>query len=91
MNRFFEIEDVQRPIEDVRSDLFKLNNAKLASLLFKTDWCVVRAVDPTSKKEISQEIVAQRQAYREQAAAVESEIASATTHNKLLLIFENHF
>jgi hypothetical protein len=91
MNRFFEIENVQRPIEDVREDLFKLNAAKLAKLLSKTDWYVVRAADPSSQKEIPQAMIAERQAHRADAIAVESQISSAVTYNEMLLIFKNHF
>jgi hypothetical protein len=91
MNRFFEIENVQRPIEDIRNDLFKLNTAKLAWLLSKTDWYVVRAADPSSQKEIPQEMIAERRAQRENAVAIESQISSATTYDEMVLIFQNNF
>jgi hypothetical protein len=91
MNRFFEVESVQRPIEDIRGDLLKLNAAKLAGLLSKTDWYVVRAADPSSQKEIPQAMIAERQAHRDNAIAVEGQISSANTYDEMVLIFQNNF
>ena len=77
MNRFFQSEDNNLfDIEQVKINLLVLVNADLKALLSKTDWQVVRAADPTSKKTLSEAVQSQRQAARDWAVLLKHKLAT---------------
>lgn len=91
MNRFFQSEDgVSFPIEQVKVNLLNLVNADLKASLTKTDWQVVRAADPTSKKELSEVVRSERQAARDLAVSLETQINDASTIEVLEKIYNQH-
>jgi hypothetical protein len=91
MNRFFESEDgVSFPIEQVKTNLLGLVNADLKALLSKTDWQVMRAVDPTSDKPLAESVRAERQVARDLAISLETKINNAETHDVLKTIYNQY-
>jgi hypothetical protein len=91
MNRFFQSEDGNLfDIEQVKINLLVLVNADLKALLSKTDWQVVRAADPTSKKTLSATVQSQRQAARDLAVLLETQINNANTIEALQEIYNQH-
>lgn len=91
MNRFFESEDgLSFPIEQVKVNLLNLVNADLKASLTKTDWQVVRAADPTSGKELSEAVISERQAARDLAVLLETQINNANTLENLQTFYTNN-
>ena len=91
MNRFFQSEDGNLfDIEQVKINLLVLVNADLKVSLSKTDWQVVRAADPTSKKTLSEAVQSQRQAARDLAVLLETQISNANTIEALQEIYNQH-
>jgi len=91
MNRFFQSEDgVLFSIEKTKANLLSLVNADLKAALLKTDWQVVRASDPTSEKTLSEAVFSERQAARNLAASLETQINDASSIEALQEIYEQH-
>lgn len=91
MNRFFQSEDgVFFPINQVKINLLHLVNADLKASLSKTDWQVVRASDPTSKKTLSEIVLNERQAARDLAISLEDQINNASTIEVLQEIYNKN-
>lgn len=91
MNRFFQSEDGNLfAIEQIKSNLLVLVNADLKASLSKTDWQVVRAADPTSKKALSETVQSARQAARDLAVLLETQISNANTIETLQEIYNQH-
>jgi hypothetical protein len=91
MNRFFQSEDGNLfAIEKIKSNLLVLVNADLKSSLLKTDWQVVRAADPTSKKALSEAVQSERQAARDLSVLLESQINNANTIEVLQEIYNQY-
>ena len=91
MNRFFQSEDGNLfAIEQIKSNLLVLVNADLKASLSKTDWQVVRAADPTSKKALSETVQSARHAARDLAVLLETQISNANTIEVLQEIYNQH-
>ena len=91
MNRFFKSTDnVQFTIEQIKTNLLILVNADLKAKLSKTDWQVIRANDSTSQKNISNEILSERQSARDLAIFLENEISKADTIEQLEEIYKQY-
>jgi hypothetical protein len=91
MNRFFQSENGNLfTIEQVKINLLILVNADLKAALSKTDWQVVRAADPTSQKALSAAVQSQRQAARDLAVLLETQISNANTLEALQEIYNQH-
>jgi hypothetical protein len=91
MNRFFQSEDGNLfAIEQIKNNLLVLVNADLKASLSKTDWQVIRANDSTSQKNISNEILSERQSARDLAIFLENEISKADTIEQLEEIYKQY-
>ena len=90
MNRFFETEGQARKVDDIRADLLVLNKADLAAALAKTDWQVIRASDPTSGKSLSDDVLQEREQYRQRCDEIEIEILAAVSYEELLAIYQQY-
>jgi hypothetical protein len=91
MNRFFQSEDgALFPLEQVKTNLLSLVNADLKASLFKTDWQVIRASDPTSNKPLAESVRIERQAARDLAISLETKINNAKTHDVLKIIYNEY-
>ena len=90
MNRFFETEGQAREVDDIRTDLLVLNKADLAAALAKTDWQVIRAADPTSGKSLSDDVLQEREQYRQRCDEIEIEILAAVSYEELLAIYQQY-
>ena len=90
MNRFFETEGQARKVDDIRADLLVLNKADLAAALAKTDWQVIRAADPTSGKSLSDDVLQEREQYRQRCDEIEIEILAAVSYEELLAIYQQY-
>lgn len=90
MNRFFETEGQARNVDDIRADLLVLNKADLAAALAKTDWQVIRASDPTSGKSLSDDVLQEREQYRQRCDQIEIEILAAVSYEELLAIYQQY-
>jgi len=91
MNRFFQSEDGNLfAIEQIKSNLLVLVNADLKASLSKTDWQVVRAADPTSKKVLSETVQSERQAARDLAVLLETQVNNANTIEALQELYTQH-
>jgi adenylate kinase len=91
MNRFFQSEDGDLfAIEQIKINLLVLVNADLKASLSKTDWQVVRAADQTSKKVLSETVQSERQAARDLAVLLETQISNANTIEALQEIYNQH-
>ena len=91
MNRFFKSTDnVQFTIEQIKTNLLILVNADLKAKLSKTDWQIIRANDSTSQKNISNEILSERQSARDLAIFLENEISKADTIEQLEDIYKQY-
>jgi hypothetical protein len=90
MNRFFETNGQPHVVEQIRSDLLYLNKANLAATLVKTDWQVIRAADPTSGKPLPDNVLQEREQYRQRCDQVEMEILAAVSYEELLAIYQQY-
>ena len=90
MNRFFETEGQARKVDDIRTDLLILNKADLAAALTKTDWHVIRAADPTSGKPLPDDVLQEREQYRQRCDEIEIEILAAVSYEELLAIYQQY-
>lgn len=90
MSRFFETNGQPRAVEQIRSDLLYLNKADLAATLAKTDWQVIRASDPTSGKSLSDDVLQEREQYRQRCGEIEIEILAAVSYEELLAIYQQY-